>query len=72
MNDHSKQKSDKIEFRLDGNPREAHCGALLEVPEDCHWLRSGVDVSFDTRAVAVRHIFHQFGMWKRCMLLSIA
>src|ERR1700688_2760029 len=52
---------DQIEFRLDGNSRQAHRGALLEVPEDCHWLGSRVDVSFDTRAVAVRHIFHQFG-----------
>src|SRR5580704_2219012 len=52
---------DKVEFRLDVNSRQAHRGALLEVPEDCHWLGSRVDVSFDTRAVAVRHIFHQFG-----------
>jgi hypothetical protein len=38
-----------------------HCGALLEVPEDYHWLGSRVDVSFYARAVAVRHVFHQFG-----------
>jgi hypothetical protein len=55
--------SDEVELRFDGNPREAHYGALVEVPEDGELagFGNGVDVSFDTRAIAVRHVFHQFG-----------
>jgi hypothetical protein len=54
---------DEVELRLDGNPRKAHCGALFHVPEDRElgWTGNGVDVSFETRAIAVRHVFHQFG-----------
>src|SRR5580692_6955126 len=52
---------DEVELRLYGNPRKAHCGALFEIPEDREGFGSGVDVSFDTRSIAVRHIFHQFG-----------
>ena len=53
------QRSDEVELRLI-KCRKAHRGALFEVKEDREGIGSGRDISFDTRAIAVRHIFHQF------------